>query len=285
MPVGPRMPSHPGPVGPLSPAIGACSRCFSRLHIRLVCSGRIRCSSCFRLGHIASLCRFPPRFRGLSKTPLFSNQINLSLWSQHDTSKWFAYTRSLPCGSDLVRVPVRSSLAALLTSATASQAAATASSPTWKAPEYPWSGIPPSNQAPQSTPPDLLLCLSDFPPTSPSASPARDPPPQPFPATRCSEKNPTATIATSPFPPCCEACVSTMPLRFVDPTPFIPHGFSRVMIPGRRTMTRAILGRQPRRSLDLAITIIQPMPNQKNLVHRYQKCTSRFLRRSLEGSL
>lgn len=39
-----------------------CSRCFSYKHIRPNCHNMIRCPSCFRLGHISTYCRFPPRF-------------------------------------------------------------------------------------------------------------------------------------------------------------------------------------------------------------------------------
>lgn len=62
------------------------------------------------------------------------------------------------------------------------------------------------------------------------------------------EKTPTAIVHQSPLlqvhgnPP----ALATMPLQFVDPTPFMPHGFNRVMIPCRRPMSRVIVGRQQR---------------------------------------
>lgn len=52
-----------------------------------------------------------------------------------------------------------------------------------------------------------------------------------------------------------------MPLRFVDLAPFIPHGFQRVMVEGRRSVARVIMGRQPRLNGDLAIATIHPAPN------------------------
>lgn len=56
--------------------VGPCTWCFSSRDSKNTCSGRIRCSSCFRPGHVADYCRFPPRFPGLLKNPIFSNQVD-----------------------------------------------------------------------------------------------------------------------------------------------------------------------------------------------------------------
>lgn len=49
-----------------SSALGRqCTRCLSYKHGRPICQNRVRCTACFRLGHIALHCRFPPRFAGL----------------------------------------------------------------------------------------------------------------------------------------------------------------------------------------------------------------------------
>lgn len=91
-------------------------------------------------------------------------------------------------------------------------------------------------------------------------------------------ETPLATVP-SPVPPCCSLCFpSTMPLRFVDPEPFIPQGFNRVMIEGRRPVSRAIVGRQPRRNSDLAIALITPMPNHQISFNDIREVLDDFLR-------
>jgi len=58
----------------------------------------MRCASCFRLGHIALHCRFPPRFPGLSmseKSPSFSPPLIDNFPSSHS---WFRSSIPLPCG-------------------------------------------------------------------------------------------------------------------------------------------------------------------------------------------
>ena len=70
-------PQNPEPMSlnssPMLPVMGRkfCSRCLSHKHLRPMCGIRVRCCSCFRLGHISIHCRFPPRFPGLdiSKDP------------------------------------------------------------------------------------------------------------------------------------------------------------------------------------------------------------------------
>lgn len=66
-----------------------CSRYLSHLHGRWACPNRVRCNSCFRLGHISSFCRFPPRFPGLSKCPSFCNEININSWDKDLVKSWF----------------------------------------------------------------------------------------------------------------------------------------------------------------------------------------------------
>lgn len=72
------------PIGPkrngtkASPvSLGPCSKCLSNKHQSVDYHGHYRCALCFRWGHLASYCCFPPRFTGLSKNTTFSNQINL----------------------------------------------------------------------------------------------------------------------------------------------------------------------------------------------------------------
>ena len=54
------------------------SRCLSYSHLRPNCTYSVCCNSCFRLGHVAGSCRFPPWFPGLSMEhhssfPFYSN--------------------------------------------------------------------------------------------------------------------------------------------------------------------------------------------------------------------
>lgn len=79
--------------------VGPCSCCFSHLHGRASCFVPIRCAKCFRLGHVASRCRFPPRFPGLSKNPSFYNQINLNCWDSAEVAQWFKKSLPLPGGT------------------------------------------------------------------------------------------------------------------------------------------------------------------------------------------
>jgi hypothetical protein len=61
--------------------------------------------------------------------------------------------------------------------------------------------------------------------------------------------------------PTLENSSGDMAFQFVDPTPFITRGYNRVMIPGRRPMSRVILGRPSRRNLDLAIATVHSPPS------------------------
>lgn len=51
-----------------------------------------------------------------------------------------------------------------------------------------------------------------------------------------------------------------MAYRFVDPAPFMPNGAQRVMIPGRPLMKRVITGPIQERNNDVAIALLQPLP-------------------------
>ncbi|CAN6235398.1 unnamed protein product [Urochloa humidicola] len=57
-----------------------------------------------------------------------------------------------------------------------------------------------------------------------------------------------------------------MAFRFVDPTRFIPQGFQRVMVLGRRPMTRVFLGNPVRRNLQVAIANIEHLPAHQAFV-------------------
>lgn len=83
----------PHPLGPRQ-----CSHYLSTLHSRALCSSRVRCLSCFRLGHIASSCHFPPRIPGLSKSPSFSNQTDINDWDSASVLQWFKRPISLSHG-------------------------------------------------------------------------------------------------------------------------------------------------------------------------------------------
>jgi hypothetical protein len=54
-----------------------------------------------------------------------------------------------------------------------------------------------------------------------------------------------------------------MAFQFVDPRPFIPNGAQRMMIPGRPLMKRVVTGRVHRQNNDLAIAMINPLPQHQ----------------------
>lgn len=54
-----------------------------------------------------------------------------------------------------------------------------------------------------------------------------------------------------------------MAFRFVDPTPFLPHGAQRVMVPGRPLMKRLVTGKVHRQNNDLAIVTFNPLPQHQ----------------------
>lgn len=240
-----------------------CSRCLSLAHSLPRCSGRIRCTTCFRLGHVASFCNFPPRFPGLSKNPSFHRQIDIHSWDAAVVSGWFRHVHPMTDGPP----PLWPHLSA-------------PDSFSGDVPLAPFGLVPSSTAARKEHPLSAAPVADDRPPVStchfshniPSAIPVpcstafphppHPPPPLAFAGSGDSEapRNPPATV-TSPAVSCFQPSESTMPLRFVDPTPFMSRGFNRMMIEGRRPVSRAILGRQPRLKSDLAIVTIDPLPN------------------------
>lgn len=102
---------------------------------------------------------------------------------------------------------------------------------------------------------------ADFiPPPAPlqPTQPLSPPPPPP----QSPLKQPSSTV-TPPPEQCSTPPEYTMPLRFVDPEPFMPRGFMRVLVDGRRLVSHAILGRQTRLNNDLANITIDPVPNHQ----------------------
>lgn len=131
----------------------------------------------------------------------------------------------------------------------------------------------PSRCAPcffQST---VVLALEPIP--NPSDIPFTSPP-----SPSCPTKKTPATVTTSPsesFP----SSESTMLLCFVDPEPFMPRGFHRVMIEGLRPVSRAILGRQPRLNNDLPIATNTLVPNHQVSFTGIRNVLDDFLREHL----
>jgi hypothetical protein len=68
------------------------------------------------------------------------------------------------------------------------------------------------------------------------------------------QKIPIATVSSVP------SVQAPMAYRFVDPTPFMPHGAQRLMIPGRPLMKRVVTSPVHERNNDVAIAIINPLP-------------------------
>jgi hypothetical protein len=81
----------------------SCSRCLSNFHTRPNCRSSTRCTACFRLGHVAFSCRFPPRFPGLSKDGVFSTHIRSVAWDPLITATWF---KSMASGASTSVPPV-----------------------------------------------------------------------------------------------------------------------------------------------------------------------------------
>ena len=73
-----------------------CTCCLSHKHGRPMCRNCVRCTSCFRLGHVALHCRFLPRFPSLhlsSSLPSFPIPVNSGL-----SNTWFSSQSSLTAG-------------------------------------------------------------------------------------------------------------------------------------------------------------------------------------------
>jgi hypothetical protein len=54
-----------------------------------------------------------------------------------------------------------------------------------------------------------------------------------------------------------------MAFQFVDPAPFIPRGFQRVIVPNRKAMSKVLLGRPTKRNPDVAIVTTNPLPQHQ----------------------
>lgn len=67
------------------------------------------------------------------------------------------------------------------------------------------------------------------------------------------EKTPVATVPPSPLQ-------QPMAFRLVDPEPFMPPGAQRHVVNGRLIMRRVIIGHMAQLNNDLAIAVLQPMP-------------------------
>jgi hypothetical protein len=68
------------------------------------------------------------------------------------------------------------------------------------------------------------------------------------------EKTPTVTVLPS------SSSQASMAYRFVDPAPFMPNGAQRVLISGRPLMKRVIPRPIQERNNDVAIALLQPLP-------------------------
>lgn len=87
---------YPRPTGPIVMGSsfsrfdnGPCVRCMSYRHSKAFCCNSVRCLLCFRLGHIAVNCKFPPRFPGLTDDRVFSKTISPGDWSSFNPARWF----------------------------------------------------------------------------------------------------------------------------------------------------------------------------------------------------
>jgi hypothetical protein len=69
-----------------------------------------------------------------------------------------------------------------------------------------------------------------------------------------------------------------MAYQFVDPAPFIPRGFQRVVVPNRKAMSRVILGRPAKRNPDVAIVTINPLPQHQVAFSNIRDVLHDFLR-------
>jgi hypothetical protein len=202
-----------------------CSRCFSNYHSRPNCRSPVRCSACFRFGHIAE-----------TSKRLFSSHMDESKWKDVNYHTWFKSMTGGPVLQEAPRPPHVT-------------VAASSTSIPWILPEVPFlvrgNPSPPEQPPACECSPDLVLGLR--PSSSHSPRPENSSPTSRHRHCPSSEGSPGGTMA----------------FQFVDPAPFIPRGYNRVLIPGRRPMSRVILGRPSRRNLDLAIATVHPLPQHQ----------------------
>jgi len=78
-----------------------CTRCLSNKHNRPMCQSRVRCTSCFRLGHISIHCRFPPRFPGLQWSDNLPSFLGIKADGFPSLHTWFSSPQILPSGTPL----------------------------------------------------------------------------------------------------------------------------------------------------------------------------------------
>ncbi|CAL4991209.1 unnamed protein product [Urochloa decumbens] len=262
----------------------ACSRCFSAKHTRPFCQGRIRCAACFRLGHLAARCHFPPRFSRLQDGNFFSSLFRSDSSKLTNLVNWFQANVGLTDGAKSKEVPVFSCFSdffkASLPPGIEAPSSSLAIHPLPTVPRPSTSSPPGSDQAVHPVAgDDLELRLAPSNPLAPAlpltSSPASaSPSSQTVPPS--TKKTPfSATVTRSPEDSARQG--DEMAYRFVDPTPFMPPNCNRVMIPNRRTMTRAVLGGRRERNKDLAIATIEPLPGQEVIFESVEEVLDDFL--------
>jgi len=235
---------------------------LSILHSRPNCWRPVRCSSCFRLGHISGHCRFPPRFPGLNVSdPLPSFRKSPKVDTPRD---WFHAT-SLTGGPPGTGRPTFTSFGYL------------ARPVLGKSPEQPpitlaWSLPPPA----QSSPGNQGMPPSSF-PSHFCQNHSTDPPTSAPLLFSIAQKTPTATVPPSST---CESLLrwNSMAYRFIDPMPFLPRLCTRIHVEGRKTMSRAVLGAPRRHNSDLAIFTIEPLPDAQVSFQSIREVLDDFLR-------
>jgi hypothetical protein len=116
-------------------------------------------------------------------------------------------------------------------------------------------------------------------PPNPPPSQQSSPPPSPHlhseppePELQSQQENPAAATVSSNPP-------DQMAYQFVDPTPFIPQGFQRVVVPNHKAMSRVIFGRPAKkRNPDVAIVTINPLPQHQVAFNNIRDVLHDFLR-------
>lgn len=71
---------------------------------------------------------------------------------------------------------------------------------------------------------------------------------------------------------------SIMAYKFVDPAPFMPRGCHRQLVGFRKSMPRVVLGGPCRNNNDVAITSIEPLPNQQVSFQSIRELLDDFMR-------
>jgi hypothetical protein len=75
-----------------------------------------------------------------------------------------------------------------------------------------------------------------------------------------------------------------MAFRFVDPAPFLPPGTQRMMVDGRPLMRRVVVGHVPQRNNDLAIAVLNPLPQGPVDFWHIRMLLNDFLRNHMDVS-